>query len=131
MSSRTRRWVAGAFAAAWMTLIFFLSELPGSAVPGRFGWLGHLLAYAVLAVLYLAALDPQLHAQKAAVLAVALASAYGILDEIHQLYTPGRSSDPLDWVVDTVGALAGVAVVFLIARRMAQRATSPAPGGVD
>jgi len=126
MSPRTRRRIAGTFAVAWMALIFFFSELPGSAVPGRFGWLGHLLAYAVLGVLYLAALDPQLRAQKAAVLAVALASAYGIVDEVHQLFTPGRSSDPVDWVVDTVGALAGVALVVVIARRTAQRATSPA-----
>lgn len=100
-----------------MTVIFYLSALPGGSVPGRFGWLGHLLAYAVLAGLYFAALDPRRRDPRAAVLAVALASAYGITDEVHQLFTPGRSSDPVDWAVDTLGALVAVGLMVMIGRR--------------
>ena len=42
------------------------------------------------------------------VLAIVLASAYGATDEFHQLYVPGRSCDPADWLVDTVAATIGI-----------------------
>ncbi|NUN16681.1 MAG: VanZ family protein [Myxococcales bacterium] len=32
-------------------------------------------------------------------------SFYGITDEIHQAFVPGRTADVWDWVADTVGAL--------------------------
>ena len=117
MRARTKRWIAGGLAVIWMGVIFGLSELPGSAVPGRFGWLGHLLAYAILASLYLAALDPTLRAPRAAAVAVVLASVYGILDELHQLYVPGRSSDPVDWLVDTAGAILAVWLIVVVRNR--------------
>jgi len=121
---QTRRWAAGMAAAAWMVIIFRLSALPGTAVPGRFGWLGHLLGYAVLASLYLIALDPQVSSPRAAARAVVLASLYGITDEIHQLFVPGRSSDPVDWLVDTAGALMAVGLIAWIGRRAARRSDS-------
>lgn len=39
------------------------------------------------------------------------ASLYGITDELHQYFVPGRSSDILDWVADTTGAL--LCVIFI------------------
>lgn len=44
-------------------------------------------------------------------LAVAIASLYGITDEIHQIFVPGRFCDPLDWMTDTAGALLGAATM--------------------
>lgn len=38
-------------------------------------------------------------------LAIALSIVYGILDEVHQLYVPGRWADIYDAVADTTGAL--------------------------
>ncbi|MFH0908556.1 MAG: VanZ family protein [bacterium] len=57
----------------------------------------------------------------AALLAVLISSAYGGSDEIHQLFTAGRSSDPRDWVADTLGAC----TVFLFAF-IPQRKSPPA-----
>lgn len=37
--------------------------------------------------------------------ALLFTSLYGITDEVHQYFVPGRSSDILDWVSDTLGAL--------------------------
>ena len=34
-------------------------------------------------------------------------SLYGIADEIHQSFTPGRSSSVFDWAFDTAGAVLG------------------------
>ena len=41
-------------------------------------------------------------------LAVLLASLYGLLDEAHQSFTPGRMVDVADWVADTLGACVAV-----------------------
>ncbi len=40
-----------------------------------------------------------------------ISSFYGVLDEIHQSFIPGRNSEFLDWVADSLGAAAGVLLV--------------------
>ena len=42
--------------------------------------------------------------------AVAIASLYGISDEVHQSFTPGRAVELADWAADTIGAFVAVAV---------------------
>lgn len=42
--------------------------------------------------------------------AVVLTSCYGITDEFHQSFTPGRSVELADWLVDTAGAALAVAI---------------------
>ncbi len=37
-------------------------------------------------------------------------SSYGLLDEWHQSFVPGRSCDVFDWVADTLGAAVGIAL---------------------
>jgi VanZ family protein len=46
-------------------------------------------------------------------MAVILCSVFGVLDEIHQHWIPGRSTDVYDWVADTLGALTGAAIIML------------------
>lgn len=104
------RWSA---VIVWAAVIFRLSALPGSQVPGKFGSFAHFGVYAVLAALALHALaDPSRW-----LWAVALASAYGITDELHQLFVPGRVADPVDWVVDTLGAITGALLISWWLRR--------------
>lgn len=119
---RTRAWQGarrlGAVAAiVWMGVIFALSSLPGSAVPGRFGSLGHFVLYAVLGTLYLLALPRTEPRWRALVLAVMLASAYGVTDEFHQHFVPGRMPDVMDWAVDTAGAAAAVILTHVLSAR--------------
>lgn len=38
--------------------------------------------------------------------AVLIVSVFGVTDELHQHFTPGRSMDVLDWLADTLGATA-------------------------
>ena len=40
---------------------------------------------------------------------VAIVSIYGIIDEIHQSFVPGRFCSVFDWIADTLGAGMGVA----------------------
>src|SRR5262245_54282259 len=68
--------------------------------------LGHVVEYGILAVLWLRALDPR---PRAATWAIAIAALYAVTDEVHQSFVPNRTGAPLDVVIDTAGALIGVA----------------------
>jgi VanZ family protein len=105
------RWLNWLPAVAWMGLIFAISaqtNLPHAPEPVLDFLLkkgGHLLAYAVLARLYLLALrrgGPV--TGRLRLFSLGLAVVYGISDEIHQLYVPGRDGSPVDVVIDSIGA---------------------------
>jgi VanZ family protein len=106
----------------YMAAIFVMSSIPGTQVPMPGLWrhdkLMHALAFAGLAVLVF-------RASRHAPGAVAFATAYGALDELHQRYTPHRSSDPEDLAADFAGACLG-AVVALMWVRVRERRSSRA-----
>ena len=49
-------------------------------------------------------------------LPTAIVSVWGIIDEIHQSFTPGRETSALDWCADTVGAVIGSIVFFYLCK---------------
>jgi hypothetical protein len=118
---RGHRW-AWAGALAWAALLFALSATPGDA--DGFDWpllslpgadkVAHAGLYAVLGGLL------RLASGRTG-LAVAWAGAYGVSDEVHQAFVPGRSPDPLDWLADVVGAWVGATLVAGAARRARRR----------
>ena len=46
--------------------------------------------------------------------ALIIVSLYGALDELHQLFIPGRDCDFFDWCADFIGANLGILVVYLL-----------------
>ena len=42
---------------------------------------------------------------------LSIAAGYGVIDEIHQLYVPGRSFDWMDIAADALGALVAIVVL--------------------
>ena len=104
-------------AVAWAAVIFGFSTLHGSQVPGKYATEGHLIEYAVFG----ACLVFPLRRRRLVVMvlcAVLLASAYGITDELHQRFVPGRTPDVVDWATDTAGAAVGAGLAaLLVARR--------------
>jgi VanZ family protein len=107
-----------------MALIFGASSLtdPGPMPGGVSDKTVHAAVYAVFALLLLRALAkgrldgitwPRI------LTAVALTTLYGISDELHQRFVPGRSSDVLDVAADAVGAcgVGAIAGVFRVVRR--------------
>jgi VanZ family protein len=96
----------------WAAVIFTLSSIP-SLDSGLGTWdtvlrkLAHLAEYAVLGALLYRALrrEPA---------AIALGSLYAVTDEVHQAFVSGRQGSPLDWLIDTVGVVAGA---LLLSRR--------------
>lgn len=96
---------------AYMAAIFFVSSLSEPPVPPEVAdkW-GHAFTYCGLAVLAVRAVAGGLLARidvRAAVIAVAIATAYGATDEFHQMVVPGRSAELYDLYADFGGALAG------------------------
>ena len=51
------------------------------------------------------------------VAALIICSLYGFVDEIHQSFVPGRNSEFLDWVADSLGAAAGVLLVDYLLKK--------------
>ena len=116
MRARIVLWVA---VGAYLSIIFALSAQP-NPLPALTAvvWdkLLHAAEYGGLGLLLNAALRASgLPARRAFVLALAGASLYGASDELHQLFVPGRDSEVLDWVADTVGGGIGAAATTLIA----------------
>ncbi len=109
--------------AAWAGVIFFVSSRTGDSLPGGFSIQGHVIEYFVLGALLTWALSDEGVKPSAIVLAVLLASLYGITDEIHQHFVPGRTPDAMDWLLDTLGATAGAffarALILRAARKRA------------
>jgi VanZ family protein len=107
-------------AALMMALIFALSSRPSSALP-QFGWAdtivkkgGHVVGYGALAAGYWRALGwkPRLWW-----LALAMAVAFGMTDELHQVFVAGRHHSGWDVILfDAPGAALGL----WLARRLSR-----------
>ncbi len=120
------RWLP---ALAWMGVIFYLSARPDLPSPPE-PWLdmllekaGHAAVYGVLAWLYLYALRGDRPAtDRLRLLSLALAAAYGLSDEFHQAFVPGRDPSVADLLTDVVGAALALAL-----ERRAARLPAPSP----
>lgn len=112
-------------AAVYALAIFVASSIPAQSLSGLsslwdFDKLLHGIAFAGFAALLMRALGRFWPA-------VALAAAWGGLDELHQHFTPGRSSDVKDFLADVAGALVGAFLVMLVARVAKGRSEDGAP----
>ena len=127
------RWIWNwAPALAQMAAIFAASNL--SAVPSLPGGLsdytGHFIGYTLLAALAIRGFARGRWSGvngRAAWQAVIMSSLYGVTDEFHQSFVPGRSPSVADWCVDTIGACVGVGLVMAAARFVGRR---PADRGI-
>jgi VanZ family protein len=76
--------------------------------------IGHFCEYLILGALLGNALHCHMPLIPATIIAVVVASGYGVTDEVHQIYVDGRYCDVEDWKIDTAAAAIGslVASVF-------------------
>jgi len=131
--SDSKQWLS-AFGPAlgYMALIWALSSIPMqldlSRIPFRdkgvhfveYGTLGALFAHALV-------LTWRERSVRLVWLVATLATVlWGAIDEIHQAFVPGRNSDAIDLVADTLGA-ATFAALYLVRRYVCMRAARETP----
>lgn len=73
----------------------------------------HMFLYFILAILIYLALKNK-YGIKAYIYSLIGSFIYACTDEIHQLFIPGRSGEFKDVLVDSLGALIGLMLIFLI-----------------
>ncbi|MBI4339447.1 MAG: VanZ family protein [Chloroflexi bacterium] len=124
-----------ALLVTWAGYIFYLSSLSPSELPPQaraFSWLGemrgvayHFAIYGVLgSLIWSVLLSWRGRASlgiRGIVAAGVIGLAYGLSDEWHQSFTPGRAASLLDVAVDGAGALGAAAFWVTAASRLARR----------
>ena len=107
----------------WITL-FILTTIPADNVPQLFenqDKYEHFIAYCGLAILLSLALYFQkrsiIISSKAFLFALLFILAYAAVDELHQLFVPGRYCDFYDWLADSFGGILGIGIVLLFVKK--------------
>lgn len=107
----------------WTALIFVLSAQPTPVISSDPLWdvlvkkVGHMLLYAVTALLLFRALRLGTRVGRPAAWAVVVAGLYAISDEVHQSLVHGRHAAISDVLIDVVAA----ALAVLVANRLLRR----------
>ncbi len=121
-------------AIVWAVVIFGLSSIPSDkfpdftfSIPDK---VAHATVFGVFCYLCYRAFRSQTRfkilSRFALTMSVVLTLIYGITDELHQLFVPGRTSDVFDVAADTVGGLV-TALIVLLWSRMHDRSRSNVP----
>ena len=123
LEGRKKLFVYAPLIVYW-TILFIATTLPVESIPtfAISDKIHHLGAYFILsALLYLTLIYQRksktlfMNAPSATIL---LASIYGALDEIHQIFVPGRFADILDWLADFGGTLLGVLLISYLIKKL-------------
>ena len=110
----------------WLVL-FTATSLPIDQLPsiGLSDKINHFIAFFILSVLLYLTLKFQrknrFFFNKAYLVTIVICLIYGALDEIHQMWIPGRYSEVLDWLADGLGAFAGLVVVTILINKLNYR----------
>lgn len=105
--------------AAWaMATIWWLSDRETLPKPPGLAFelwsvLGHFTMFGLLAIAvwFGLGMNSRMLDRERTVYAIAIATLYGLLDEFHQRYVPGRQPDLMDVLVDFLGATAFVLII--------------------
>ena len=99
----------------WAGLIFLNSSRPHLSIP-KFGFfqnidkIAHFGVYFILGYLIIRAIssgDWQKVNWKKSLVVILMGALYGLSDEIHQTFVPGRTADIADWIADFLGVVSG------------------------
>ena len=133
---RSRVWIYWVPAVLWAGVIWYASSLSiGISSPFQVTGvdkLGHLGEYGVLGVAVAWALTrtrPDLPGWEIVQGAMLAGGFWGWVDEAHQFWVPGRTTDPLDLLADLAGAAAGGWLVTRMIRSQKNTPAAPADPG--
>lgn len=115
-----KKWLVYLPLIIYWLILFTATTLPSKDLPDTHvsDKIEHFTAYFILAVLLNFAMMfqnkyPGLR-RKAWLFTLIIILSYAGLDEIHQLFIPGRDCEVLDWVADSSGVLLGVGLVRIL-----------------
>jgi len=106
----------------YWVILFLGTTLPSSSLPDTPSGdkLNHFAGYAVLSFLLFTWMRIKQGSAKGEIRlfqkSFLIASVYGVFDEIHQLFIPGRFFEWYDILADINGAALGLAVAFIVTR---------------
>jgi VanZ family protein len=132
MYKRSARYLFLALAIAWAGVIFYLSSLPGIDTPMLFPGqdkLFHLIAFGTLGFLFMGTMKTTNSGYRIRQVwfVVVLVASYGVLDEFHQYFVPGRTVEFYDALADAFGALLGAWSMYYLVKVLASRSTVSPP----
>lgn len=121
----SRRWGP---AVVWAAFILLLTSVPNPNVLDVRGGdkLVHFCLYAIFSLLALRGAWSRPARRLTWLWVLVAISVFGALDELHQLFIPGRSAEVADWLADSAGDAAGILLGAFILRRASRRAP-PSP----
>lgn len=113
---------------AWMGILFWMSHQPSIDAPMLFvgqDKVFHAGIYGILGIFVLGTMPRPVEGYTSRQIraSVIIPSLYGISDEIHQSFVPGRNPDVWDWVADTTGALLAVLLLARLSQAFSRRAS--------
>jgi VanZ family protein len=112
-------WISGIWLVVYCSFIFYLSSLPG----GSIGFLPfsdkikHFFLYLVLGSIFayfLKNLKSNLTWTMLGIITLFFTLIYGLSDEIHQLFVPGRAFDMTDLLADALGGTSGAFLILFL-----------------
>jgi VanZ family protein len=132
MYKRSARYLFLALTIAWAGIIFYLSSLPGIDTPMLFPGqdkLFHLITFGTLGFLLMGAMRTTNSGYRIRQvwLVVVLVASYGVLDEFHQYFVPGRTVELYDALADAAGGLLGAWSMYYLVKVLASRSTVSPP----
>lgn len=115
----------------WMLLIFFVSHQNNENLENPVNWFSQLLENLNIAIPFdkvahfgvygILGITAFIAWPKSPLKAIAVCVAYGLSDEIHQMFIPGRSCDPWDWLADSLGACVAVLLLTITTPLISER----------
>ena len=115
-----KTWLVYLPLALYWIILFTATTLPGNQLPDLHlsDKIEHFSAFFILAVLLNLALIFQRKSfvlfKYAALVTIVITLFYGAIDELHQIFIPGRSADIRDWLADSTGVILGVFILNLV-----------------
>lgn len=102
------RWLAIILTLISASLIFYISSMTfpaGGGSSGPYAIIYHLTAFSYLTLFLLISLTKGKPNKPLIIMGIILAIIYGISDEIHQLFVPGRFASIKDIIINSFGIL--------------------------
>ncbi|MBI2485567.1 MAG: VanZ family protein [Deltaproteobacteria bacterium] len=112
-------WISGILLVAYCALIFYLSSLPGSSISflpfsDKVKHFFLYLGFGSIFAYFLKNLKSDLPSVAIGIVTLFFILIYGLSDEIHQLFVPGRTFDLRDLLADGFGGTSGGFLILFL-----------------